>query len=125
MARRSSRSSQGPTRSHYVIAKPRLFGPINLSSLGVADRRSFYPDPLYRPADYSGLRLNRSLVTRPQKGSRSLLAPDRVSFRVPERVYICARREQRKQVLFAKRVAGGRGSRAPKRRNVHSEVSCR
>lgn len=124
MARRSKSYSYGPTRNLYSFAKPRLFGPIYLSAFGspLGDRRSFYPDP-YRAADYSGLRLNRSLVAKPRRGSRSLLSPDRLSFRVPRMVYICARRKVRKEVLFARGVAG-HGSHAPKRRNEHSEVSC-
>lgn len=126
MARGSKSYSYGPTRNLYSFAKPRLFGPINLSSFGspLSDRRSFYPDP-YRPADYSGLRLNRSLVAKPRRGSRSLLSPDRLFFRVPHMVHLCVRRKVRKEVLFARgRVGRGGSSSRPKHRNEHSEVSC-
>lgn len=123
MARRSKGSSRGPTRSLHFFAKPRLFGPIRLSAFGSSfgDRRTFFPD-VYRPADYSGLRLNRSLVVKPQGGAkRSYLHGLR--FFNPQYVYLCARRKIRREVLFALG-KGGKGSRAPKRRNEHSEVSC-
>lgn len=128
MARRSNSSYSGPTRYHYPIAKPRLFGPIYLTGLRspLGDRRSFYPD-VFRPADYRGLRLNRSLVVKPSRVSSSrsvLLKPDVLSFRNPRMVMICARRKMRREVLAAKGRIGRGSGHGAKRRNEFSEVKC-
>lgn len=46
-----------------------------------------------------------------------------VGFREPDRVFICARRKQRREVLMATGRGGGRHSRKP-RRNRWSDVRC-
>lgn len=50
--------------------------------------------------------------------------PHQIGFVRPNRVLICARRQIRKQVLFASRKTGKRGQRRP-RFNWYSKIRCR
>lgn len=47
-----------------------------------------------------------------------------IYFRSPLRVVICVRRKRRKEVLFAKKIAGKRGGTGAGRRNKFSDVRC-
>lgn len=105
----------------------------------VYDRRVFHPDPgtifevTGRPVRYSapGLRyppLERVRSIQDRFFSRPVLGtppvPSRVSYAHPERTPVCARRQERREVLHAHGVAGRRGLRPP-RRNETSAYSCK
>lgn len=68
--------------------------------------------PTYHPP-------SRSLNLRPARG-----LPGAIGFEDPSRVVICVRRQRRKEVLHAKRVAGARGLASP-RRNEYSTITCK
>lgn len=125
MARR--RRSASPTAYTSVIAKPRLVRiPDALSSYRAAlslleDRRQFHPLGPFRPATASPRRAARVVIKSP---NRPFKRPDVFGFAIPDRVAICVRRNERRQVLFAKRkMRAGAGSR--KRKNLWSSISCK
>ena len=82
------------------------------------DRRRFRPDLLSAPP----VAVTRA-ATRLKVG-RKLHS---VKFAKPEQISLCAKRQRRKQVLFAKQIAGGKGlGRHKKRRtNQFSSVGCK
>lgn len=100
---------------------PPLFPAYVQALLALEDRRLFYPEPALRPA-LSFPRSSARIVVSEQSGN-SLFPSPRVSFAVPRDVSICVRRKQRREVLHAKGVAGGRVSRR-RRRNQFSDVEC-
>lgn len=112
------------TRGRVVTARTSLYRPIrSVPSLRsppryVSDRRRYNPTRVVS-APYS----SRRSATRLRDRSRSLTSPTVIGFADPRKVEICRRREERRQVLHAKGVAGGR-VRKP-RRNKWSGVSCR
>lgn len=75
------------------------------------DRRAFHPDNTFRP------------VQSPTRWQRALLmGASRYHFRVPDKVTVCVRRKERREVLFA---TGGRSRvRRKKRYNYWSSVKC-
>lgn len=101
------------------------------------DRRYWHPEGLYSPArsfSQSRHRLRHTTQPRP-RGARlnkqynpSRLnfgtLSHRIGFRNPDRVLICVRRQQRREVLHARRKTGRRGQRRP-RFNWYSKISCR
>jgi len=99
---------------------------LNLTIL--EDRRTFDPEQDFRPA--RGFRQPRHrLVVRPNTHraaglQRPLSLPSQISFRLPQNVLVCVRRQRRKEVLHAIGKAGRVGQRSP-RRNPYSEISCR
>lgn len=90
------------------------------------DRRSFYPEAV-RPA--RGLFSWSSDVIVAENKNRSqrradMNLPFRLAFRVPRDTFICVRRKQRREVLFARRRTG-KGARASVRhRSDYSDVRC-
>lgn len=120
MARRSGQ------RDTSRIATPRVLDPLfRLAPLPLAvfeDRRDFNPDgPYRRPATFSR-RAFADVVLKP--APRAFSFPDVFGFRVPDKVLICVRRKQRREVLHAlRRTGSGAGRR--RRRNYYSAVSCR
>ncbi|UDN67859.1 hypothetical protein [robinz microvirus RP_152] len=90
----------------------------------VDDRRFFDPAGPLRPA-YSFGRDARRLIAKssPVGRTRNDTLSARVGFAVPERVAVCVRRKQRKEVIHALDRAGGGGSRR-RRRNRYSDVDC-
>lgn len=102
----------------------------------VQDNRRWHPEPM-KPAltkvggharivakdlqRLSAQNKNVSGPNGPRKSQRSISS--RLAFDVPERVLVCVRREQRRQVLFAKRaVRSGAGQK--RRRSRWSDISC-
>lgn len=132
MGRRSSNrivaEQRASTHSARVAAAPNLFLFPRLSLLSlIEDRRLYDPSHDYRRA--RGLsRLDQSVVVaKPRSrvvGSRRGFVGDVFSFKDAKRVAVCLRRKERREVMFAKRKTG-KGSRAPRRRNYYSSVSCR
>jgi len=78
------------------------------------DRRRYHPEGRYRPPA-AFLRSARALVAGPAH---------QIGFRAPNRVLLCIRRKQRREVLHALKRTG-KGARSPRRRNYWSDVSCR
>lgn len=127
MARR--RRNRSGERDHFspitnFVVRRSMILPSSSPVKLLEDRRYYHPLDLFRPA----AALHRSdadVIERrpPQKASFPKLFPAGISsFRVPEKVSICARREERREVLFATR--GLNGSKR-KRRNYFSSVSCK
>lgn len=126
MARRSRSSAQ---RDSSVISNllhvPVSFGVPKVLRL-LEDRREFNPDDVFRRArsvsrrDFSGIiDVGRSGGI----GGSSRMPRSVFGFAVPDKVLICIRRKQRREVLFAKKRmrSGAGGSR---RFNYYSAVSC-
>lgn len=130
MARRRSKNREvnrtpvySGARDYIPIANVQLRRPpITLQTLGsspllVEDFRRFSPSRVNPALTLSGTRAK----TRIQ--SRVPLSLARMQFAAPKSVLVCVRRHTRKEVLFARKVAGRSGIR--KRTNSRfSEVSC-
>lgn len=99
----------------------------------IEDRRRWNPDPVEPPRrlaqGFGRIRVlpaPRSASQRPISGLRAGLydPPPRLAFQQPQTVAVCVRRERRREVLHALKVAGARGLRPP-RRSPFSDVSCK
>lgn len=90
------------------------------------DRRTFHPLRDFRPARaLSRFSAEVVLSRRADKVQRTALPTDVFRFRVPAEVALCAKRQRRKEVLFAKKLTR-KGSGAKNRnRNYFTGVSCR
>lgn len=89
------------------------------------DRRTYHPEGPSRPA-----RSRFQSFHRLQTPSHDPLSnpwdsgiPTGVAFQSPEKVLVCVRRKQRKEVLHAIKKAGKRGQKAP-RRSAYSDIIC-
>jgi len=134
MSRKSRKREREPDRvSHNPFASPRLIrrplinpydfmGPL----VEVEDRRLHNPLDFFRPArQLSGhpvqpLNVNKARPTKARPFLK-LAVPTGVRFTDPKHTVICVRRQQRKEVMIAKRQRG-KGTR--KRTNWYSKVSC-
>lgn len=98
---------------------------VNLAQ--VEDRRTHHPLDFFRPArmlsGHPVQPLNVNKLKRPAK-FKSPVVPHGLRFAVPEKTVMCVRRKKRREVLFAKKRAGGAGSRKPKTRNWYSKIGC-
>lgn len=127
MARSGSKSGR---RDPSVIANdllslPYEFGPrldpVDLSE--IEDRRFYHPDPF--PAFRSVRDWSSTVDVSKRRISRRSSHPSfRFSFSNPRSVLVCVRRQRRREVLHALRVAGRRGLRGG-RRSFSSAISCR
>lgn len=133
MARRR-RSGSTLQRDHNLIPTPSsVLQSSLLPDLRVLeDRRTWHPEEPFQPAR-SSRRVSDSFVTaiaRPTKRKASgrpfsLLTPDKFRFAVPDKVLVCVRRKQRREVLHALKKTG-KGSRSRfRRRNYNTEVACK
>lgn len=127
MAKSRSRSA------HRVVSTPsltRLVAPVyRLPSVSpvFGDRRVYHPLGRYRRAVSLGRLYESMVVAKRDTGvaaRRSKLFSPVIRFAEPHKISICVRRQQRREVLFAKRkmFSGKGGSR---RRNFYSGVSCK
>lgn len=93
----------------------------------LADRRVFSPEPDHiRPAlRLSGQPARIVSTPIPRKSTPKAILPKlhNLSFKLPQSVSICVKRNTRKEVLHATKVAGKIGLRKPKR-NAFSNISC-
>lgn len=91
---------------------------------GVEDRRMFHPlREIRSPRSVVGG--STTLKPRFTPASKASLMPDSgLGFFAPQKVMLCVRRRVRREVLHAKKIAGGRGFRAP-RFNFWSTISCK
>lgn len=126
-----------------AVYLPLPLSPIRLQPIKklteVQDHRLYYPEPVkpsrsttggssrvvIRPAkNLQGVRSKNKNVFGPnglRKSQRSI--PSGLAFDLPKRVVVCVRRQQRREVLFAKKsVRSGAG--AKRRRTRWSDISC-
>lgn len=130
MARRSGK------RDAFVHRYPQVLSPLFRLPLRLApvrrpeplgDRRLYHPVRRFRLPDVFVRRSSMRIeVAHP---SRPMRLAEVHRFAAPRDVMLCARRKERREVLFAHQYAG-RGSgrrqrRQPKRRNYWSVISCR
>lgn len=133
MARKSKsigRSAQASAFANRPVAAPSVRPSSLLAELARSlspspllefeDRRTWHPDGLNRPARASVRSATRLLPTR----SYSSVVSPGVRFAVPGQVLVCVRRQARREVIFAKRLAGRSGG-GKRRRNPYSSVSCK
>lgn len=131
MSRRRRRQREGldavfsPTPLTDRLIKPSTepFGSLR----EIEDRRSFHPDPSpFGPPARSvwGHPVQPVVQKRPPPGRPYRSPFHKLSFAVPKETAICVRRETRREVLFAKKRAGG-GSRKKPHRNFYSSISCK
>lgn len=107
------------SRRLVVLPVPRL-SPLILPEL--EDRRTYNPTRSVAPP--RALRKDHARLTLPVRRAKKHQTKTAVSFAVPQKVALCARREIRREVLHAKRVAGKSGLKKP-RRNFWSSISCK
>lgn len=122
MARGSRRTPEG-TRDTLVSLTPR---PLRSSQLRtVQDLRTFDFEPATRPAQlFSGVTASITANPIPKNSARARArVPYQIAFAAPSETLVCVRRHRRKEVLFAKKKAGKRGQRRP-RRSAWSEYKC-
>lgn len=94
--------------------------------LELEDRRLYHPEGLQRPALATWRPATRLVIkAQPKQAKRFRSPPIGVSFAVPAKVAICVRRQRRKEVLHAKRVAGSSGGFRKRRRSFYSSISCK
>lgn len=130
MARRRERTRTYPSRVVVISTPtPRLVRRVALPFDPLSDRRRFDFERATRPAFVTfGPRAAARLVVRsdvrrdPYRFAPQLV-PYAVGFADPRRVDLCRRREDRKRVLHALRIAGGRGFRR-RRLTPWSEIRC-
>lgn len=86
------------------------------------DRRTFYPDPLFRPAAALPRHAAR-IIASSSGGGNAFYPSSRIAFAAPRGVAVCVRRKERREVIHAIGKAGSRVSRR-RRRTWTSEVDC-
>lgn len=126
-----------PVRPDPVIV------PTRTAWRSIEDLRTYHPGGPYRSArtfmarpvqvtrlrnDYTPIRSPRVVQSSVRYGRQlqtkaPVFARERLAFEMPKSVLVCARREMRREVLFAKRKTG-RGAYTKKRRNQWSNVKC-
>lgn len=115
-----------PAAYPIVVAKPRLavisaprLSPTILPE--IEDRRTWNPTKkIARPAS---IRKDQARVTLKSPRAKHLQTKTPIGFAVPEKVALCVRRNIRKEVLHAKKIAGKSGLKRP-RRNYWSSIKC-
>lgn len=101
----------GPVR----FLSPVIDQPTRDELIEVEDRRRFDPEGVFAtPSFFSSPAPMLKAVGRGQP-------PVGIGWSAPDRVAVCVRRKERREVLFAKNRTNGRGS---KRRNYWSKVKC-
>lgn len=132
MARRKRKHNQHERDNSTSIANRRLHHALSVRPSVVTwkdieDRRRFDPTDGLLPARTFTSRDAGRVTLTPVKhsgvGSRKS-GRDVHKFAVPADVVICARRKERREVLFAYRRTG-KGARSLKRRTPYSDFSCR
>lgn len=127
--KKPSKSSQARRDTFDIANEPLLPRPLVVPAVPVAlpvleleDRRRFNPTKTIAPP--ASIRRDQARLTHRQTRKYRPFKTDPVAFTDPMRVSLCVRREQRKQVLHAKKIAGRGGLKKP-RRNFWSSISCK
>lgn len=137
MSKSKSKRMRKTQRDAYVIARrddlfdfadPRLLRvrPTDAQKIlkDLEDRRRFAPDPFREPIART-VGDKRLVLRTPKKELRHV--EHRFSFARPEFVSVCARRKERREVLFARKGSGGRMRNPLKKpiRNALSNIICK
>lgn len=94
-------------------------------TLSLEDRRIYNPmRELAPPRAYPRDAARITVKSSPARSQRYDTLSARVGFAVPERVAMCVRRKQRREVIHALRKNGSGGSRR-RRRTIWSDVDCK
>ena len=121
--RRSQRTSAKPVRSLTVrLSRPPVYVP-RREYRDIEDRRRYHPLKLFAPPKLFSGKPARVTVQRVRR--RRSVVPIGIRFLNVERVLVCARRKERREVLFATNKTGGGVRRKKPRRTPFSEVSCK
>jgi len=121
--RRSRRDDSPPVASYADRLVTRSRSPVlNRELREWEDRRAFHPDGAFRA--FATVRSSPFAATIIQAPPSSVRRVSRRAFVHPQKVAVCVRRHQRKEVLFALGRAG-KGARKRPRRTASSEISCR
>lgn len=131
MARRSRDRSQRDASvipTSLDVLQPLSLDPASLLA-EIEDRRQWHPEEPFQVAR-SVARVSDAFtvaVPLPATKSRrgSFFTPDKFRYAVPEKVAVCIRRKERREVLFAKRKTGKGSRRVRRRRNYQTAVSCK
>lgn len=120
------------TRAYRRNTKPRLRSSIFDKKLNeynnrfVEDRRRYNPNKNYQPQTRSGSTARIVTTVTPAKQSNRTTTLNRLQarFAAPERVMICVRRKQRREVIHALKLSGKSGQRRPTR-SRYSNINCK
>lgn len=128
MARRSRKRNKNiirQTREIINFATPRVrLSPLLPPALNLKtyeDRRTYHPEPSFRPAFGTKRSATRLITPAPPTRAPNKL-PSIVRFAEPAKVLICIRRRVRKRVIAAIGIAGSKVRKG--RRNAQTGVSC-
>lgn len=121
---------RSPSQSPYVV-QPLVHhtSPSSQVLSDIEDRRTWHPQAEQRPARSFDRPTHSLVVPRHPKNVNKSRAgasalPHQVQFDAPNKVLVCVRRAQRKQVLFALKKTG-KGAKARKhRRSYYSDIRC-
>lgn len=100
----------------------RVFTPLRPIVRALEDRREFHPLGRNRTARAIKRSDTQLVIRDPIGGLKFNRLAFKVGFKVPKRVAICVRRQERKEIMFASGAAGGK-VRKPKR-TTFSDVRC-
>lgn len=115
-----SSASTALPRTHEGV---RRYQPWGISSASLATPQGFYERFSRRPTVRPIFSLAKPAVGRLSPGRWSALSE--LQIRAPARARFCVQRKQRKEVLFALRIAGrGAGGHGRYRRTANSAFSC-
>lgn len=140
MAKRSKRNDRARylnTPSPIASFAASVYRPLNLRPLvtfspvlELEDRRTWHPQKFTRAA-LASVRSAARIIPRsplnPPARSRAALfhaVPVGLGFQAPKKVALCVRRNTRREVLHAKRVAGSGGGFRKRRLNKFSHIGC-
>lgn len=131
MAKKRSRRRRDSEKAQH-FSNPRLLSPVRTvvsrphvtatPLREIEDRRSYHPLDFFRPARQLSGHPAKPHVQKTNKAAPQVMRSLR--FAVPEQTAICVRRNQRKEVLFAKKKTR-RGSGSKKHFNWFSKISCK
>lgn len=132
MARRSrNRTERDVSPIATTVLRPTLYSRVHdpvAHILGLRDARFFSFDSPFD--DVSSPRRDQRFVVEGRNVNsdkrnvqRSSPFSNYFKFAVPEKVTVCVRRKQRREVLFAKRKTG-KGAKARRRRNYYTAIHC-
>lgn len=118
-SRTAAHASDVANLDRLVVPTVTRLSPIVLPE--IEDRRTYNPTKtVARPRS---IRQDQARVTLKSPRAKTLQTKTPLGFAVPDKVALCVRRNIRKEVLHAKRVAGRSGLKRP-RRNFWSSIKC-
>lgn len=108
-----------------VTFKPNIGLQILRDLQAIQDRRTWRPEPKHaRPVVTITVgQAARLTLRQPSKYNAPSQTKARIAFQEPDRLPVCIRRKERREVIFAAGKAGKKGQRPP-RKNQWSEIQC-